>query len=94
MIGKHLSISKAQAARDIDTALAEITSEPARELLKLELRRLDELMAAHYTNALAGDVTAANAILRVMAHRAVLMGWSRDQQGAARLVITMVPDHG
>jgi hypothetical protein len=86
VIGKHLGVSKAQAARDIDTALSEITAEPARELLKLELRRLDELTAAHYADALAGDVTATNTILRVMAHRAVLMGWSRDQP--ARVVIS------
>ena len=88
MIGKHLNVSKAQAARDIDTALAEITLEPAKELLKLELRRLDELAAAHYANAIDGDVTATNTVLRVMAHRAMLMGWSRDQLGAARVVIS------
>ena len=87
VIGKHLGVSKAQAARDIDTALAEITVEPAKELLKLELRRCEELMAAHYANACDGDVVATNTVLRVMAHRATLMGWSRDQQGAARVVI-------
>jgi hypothetical protein len=87
VIGRHLGVSTAQAARDIETALAEITIEPAKELLKLELRRCDELTAAHYANALDGDVTATNTILRVMAHRAMLMGWSRDQQGAARVVI-------
>jgi hypothetical protein len=83
-----LGVSTAQAARDIETALAEITVEPARELLKLELRRCDELMAAHYANACDGDVVATNTVLRVMAHRAMLMGWSRDQQGAARVVIS------
>ena len=88
VIGKHLGVSTAQAARDIETALAEITLEPAQELLKLELRRCDDLMAAHYANACDGDVTATNTVLRVMAHRAMLMGWSRDQQGAARVVIS------
>jgi hypothetical protein len=88
VIGKHLGVSKAQAARDIDTALAEITAEPARELLKLELRRLDDLTAAHYANALDRDVTATDTVLRVTAHRAVLLGWSRDQQGAARVTIS------
>jgi hypothetical protein len=83
-----LGVSTAQAARDIETALAEITVEPARELLKLELRRCEELMAAHYANACDGDVVATNTVLRVMAHRAMLMGWSRDQQGAARVVIS------
>jgi hypothetical protein len=88
VIGKHLGVSKAQAARDIDTALAEITVEPARELLKLELRRCEELMAAHFANACDGDVVATNTVLRVMAHRAMLMGWSRDQQGAVRVMIS------
>ena len=87
-IGEHLGVSTAQAARDIETALAEITLEPARELLKLELQRCDDLMAAHYARACDGDVTATNTVLRVMAHRAMLMGWSRDQQGAARVVIS------
>ena len=87
VIGRHLGVSTAQAARDIETALAEITLESARELLKLELRRCDELMSAHYATALNGDATSTNTVLRIMAHRAVLMGWSRDQHGAARVVI-------
>ena len=45
-------------------------------------------MSNLYGNALEGDVTAVNTVLRVMAHQAMLMGWSRDQQGAARVVIT------
>lgn len=73
---------------DVERALAEITREPAKELIKLELQRCDELMSAHYANACDGDVTATNTVLRVMAHRAMLMGWSRDQQGAARVVIS------
>jgi hypothetical protein len=88
VIGRHLGVSTAQAARDIETALAEITLEPARELLKLELRRCDELMSAHYATALNGDATSTNTVLRIMAHRAMLMGWSRDQHGAARVVIS------
>jgi hypothetical protein len=87
-IGMRLGVSKAQAARDIDSAVAEVTVEPAKELLKLELRRCDELMSAHYADACNGDVTATNTVLRIMAHRAMLMGWSRDQQGAARVVIS------
>jgi hypothetical protein len=86
-IGRELGISTAQAAVDVERALAEITREPAKELIKLELQRCDELMSAHYANACDGDVTATNTVLRVMAHRAMLMGWSRDQQGAARVVI-------
>jgi hypothetical protein len=88
VIGKHLGVSKAQAARDIDAALAEITTEPAKQLLAMELRRLDELQSAHFHNATEGDPTATNAVLRIMAHRAMLLGWSRDQQGAARVVIS------
>jgi hypothetical protein len=88
VIGKHLGVSKAQAARDIDAALAEITMEPAKQLLAMELRRLDELQSAHFHKATKGDPTATNAVLRIMAHRAMLLGWSRDQQGAARVVIS------
>ena len=88
-IGRELGISTAQAAVDVERALAEITREPAKELMKLELERCDELMSAHYANALDGDATSTNTVLRVMWHRAMLMGWSRDQQGgAARVLIS------
>jgi endonuclease/exonuclease/phosphatase family metal-dependent hydrolase len=50
VIGKHLGVSKAQAARDIDTALAEITREPAKLLMggTFHLFQPAALVEAHY----------------------------------------------
>ena len=86
-IGKRLGVSTAQASLDVVKGLEEITLEPARELLKLELRRCDELQAAIYPKALKGDATAINSTLRVMWHRGMLMGWTRDLNGAAQVTI-------
>jgi hypothetical protein len=57
-------------------------------LLKMEMKRLDEFTTAHYPNALEGDAVATNTVIRLMQHRAVLLGWGRDQHGAARVVIS------
>ena len=90
-IGERLKIGMTLAYNDVAKALEEITAEPAQRLLKLELKRCDELQSAVYETALKGDPTAINTALRVMAHRAMLLGWSRDQQGAGRVVISSGP---
>jgi hypothetical protein len=89
-IGKHLRVGKAQAARDVTEALDRVITEPARDLLKLELRRCDELMAAFYDRAADGDINCASMLLKIMAHRAHLLGWGTKEQVAqlTRLTIT------
>ncbi len=56
------------------SALRRITEEPAREVLRLELERLDALFLAAYTKAQAGDLFALDACLKVMQRRAALQG--------------------
>jgi hypothetical protein len=72
---------------DISTALAEITYEPAQALLKLELRRLDDLTATFYPNATEGDIPSAMMVLKLSQHRASLLGWGTKEH-AAKLTIT------
>jgi hypothetical protein len=56
------------------TALREITLEPAREVLKMELRRLDSYLSAFHANATEGDLPAAAMALNIIEKRAKLLG--------------------
>jgi hypothetical protein len=90
-IGAELKYSTTLAFNDVSKALDSITAEPAQKLLKLELRRCDELQAAIYPKALTGDPAAINSALRVMWHRGMLLGWTRNQ-GDAQVVINGGPE--
>lgn len=66
--------NRASAFRDIREALDRIIEEPARELKAEELDRLAALQSAHWAAAMRGDIPATLAILRIMMHRAKLVG--------------------
>lgn len=68
------SYDRACAFRDVKDALDRIVEEPARELKAEELDRLAALQSAHWKNAMDGDVPATLMILRIMQHRAKLVG--------------------
>lgn len=74
-IADALGYATAQGAYlAVHSALARVVREPAEEILKLELERLDALFAKPYQNALAGDLMALNGCLNVMARKAKLLG--------------------
>lgn len=74
-IARRVGYRSPQAAHDaVRRALEELLREPAGQLLALELERLDELWSAHYGNALAGDLQALAACLKLMERRARLLG--------------------
>lgn len=74
-IARHIGgVSVATCYRDIVESIAAITREPARELLRLELLRLDEMQRAIYADATAGKPAAINACLAIMDRRAKLLG--------------------
>jgi hypothetical protein len=54
--------------------IAKITREPAKELLELELLRLDQLQSRLYADAINGDLRALESCLRIMDQRARLLG--------------------
>jgi hypothetical protein len=58
----------------VRTSLDAITREPAQELIKLDLERLDALWIPQYTQAQSGDVLAMNACMKLMERRAKLLG--------------------
>ncbi|RTE47902.1 hypothetical protein [Actinobaculum sp. 352] len=66
--------SVASAHKAVRTELANIPKEEADALRTLELDRLDDLQAATYDLASRGDPAAVNTALRIMDHRARLLG--------------------
>lgn len=62
----------AQAA--VMSALARIIREPAQEVLKLELERLDAMFSKPYQAAISGDLVAVGSCLNIMARKARMLG--------------------
>lgn len=74
---------KGSVSRAIKEALAEITIEPAEELIKLELKRLDAMLMGIWGAARTGDVFAIDRVLKIQNQRARYLGLeppSSDQQ--------------
>lgn len=66
--------NRSGAYKAVRDAMDRITQEPAEAVLKLELERLDALLAAYWGKALGGDVQAFDRVLRVMERRARYLG--------------------
>ncbi|MBN2498266.1 MAG: hypothetical protein JXR96_26985 [Deltaproteobacteria bacterium] len=75
VIAAELGFSGRGAAyKCVMTALRELEEEPAKEVLKLELQRLDAWLLALARKIDSGDVQAIGAALRASARRAALLG--------------------
>ena len=64
-------------AKDLKRALQKVRSDvdaDARDVLRLELRRLDALQAAVFADALNGDLQAFDRVLKAMKRRAKYLG--------------------
>jgi hypothetical protein len=73
-IAAHMKVSRSTAHGYVVQALREITLEPAREVLTMELRRLDAYLSAFHANAVEGDLPAAAMALNIIEKRAKLLG--------------------
>lgn len=62
------------AYRAVETALREITAEPAQDVRQLELERLDALLLGLWPQARKGNQGAVDRVLRIMERRAKLLG--------------------
>jgi hypothetical protein len=81
-IAKRMACSLSQAHAYVSTALKQIPFEAATEVLRLELRRLDEYLAAQHGGAVRGNIAATNTALRIMHRRARLLGlYAEDRDG-------------
>lgn len=90
-IARQVGTSTATAYRDVVASIAQITREPARELLTLELLRLDDLQRRVYAAALNGDTRAINVLLQIMDRRARLLGLYQNDD--ARIALSALREH-
>ncbi len=75
VIAKEAKYNSKQAAYDaVKRALLEIIREPAEEVLKLDLERLDTMWEVSYLNAQTGDPQAISSCMKIMDRRAALLG--------------------
>jgi hypothetical protein len=68
----YSAVSSAYEA--VMTALKDTLREPAEEVRKLELDRLDAMLNAIWPQALSGDLKAIDSVLRLMDRRARYLG--------------------
>ena len=74
-IAAELGYSGRQGAYDaVSRELKALTREPAEEVLRLDLERLDKMWGVHYLNAQAGDAVALSSCMRIMERRSRLLG--------------------
>ena len=78
-----------QAAYDaVKRSLDAITREPAQDLIRLDLERLDVLWQIQYLNAQGGDVQAMAACMKIMERRAKLLGLDAPVKVEAKTEVT------
>ncbi len=91
-IAEELGYAGKQGAYDaVRRSIAAITREPAEELLKLDLERLDAMWGIHYLNAQAGDVQALAACMKIMERRAKLLGLDAPVKTENKTEVSAVP---
>jgi hypothetical protein len=74
-IAKRLGYSsRASAYRAVQAELKRVVTEPAEELLELEIARLEALRKAHWMTAIGGDVAATKIQLQIGDQLAKLRG--------------------
>jgi DNA-binding CsgD family transcriptional regulator len=82
-IGCRLGITRQGAHKAVNRALHKINEkcqENAEELRTLESQRLDELHKAFWRKAKAGDIKAADQVLKIMERRTKLLGLDLGMQ--------------
>ena len=89
VIAEELGYAGKQGAYDaVKRSLDAITREPAQELIKLDLERLDVLWQIQYLNAQGGDVQAMAACMKIMERRARLLGLDAPEKKDLNATIT------
>lgn len=88
-IAEEAGYNSRQAAYDaVKRALTAIVREPAEELIRLDLERLDVLWGIQYLNAQSGDVQAMAACMKIMERRAKLLGLDAPEKKDVRAEVT------
>lgn len=88
-IAKEVGYKGKQGAYDaVKRSLDAITREPAEELIKLDLERLDVLWQIQYMNAQVGDVQAMAACMKIMERRAKMLGLDAPAKTEGKMELT------
>lgn len=93
-VATALGLSQQMTATYIREALNEaqqlVDEASKRELLAMELQRLDALQASHWNQATAGDVRSAEFILKVIDKRAKMLGLVTDDDQSTQSVQAVI----
>jgi hypothetical protein len=73
-ISKELGCSPQYAQLAVEAALKRVLQEPADAVRKLECERLDAMLCGTWARAATGNLGALDAVLKIMARRAKLLG--------------------
>lgn len=66
--------NRGNAYRDVDREIKAITAEPAKQVLTLELERLDAMLMGLWSGARSGNQGAVDRVVRIMDRRARYLG--------------------
>lgn len=89
--------NRGNAYRAIQTALKELTAEPAHEVQRLEVERLDAMLLGLWGQARRGNQGAVDRVLRIQERRARLLGLDAKTQhdmGIADRQIKLAEEQG
>ena len=89
-IGHTLGISTTRAYNDVQDALKEITREPAEDVLKVELRRIDRLWQVAYQKAMKGDLKSMDRAISLIDRRIKLHGLDVHKNEISMEVLTTI----
>lgn len=73
-IAERMNCGVNSVRKAIKTYTEEIPKETVNEVRQLELERLDAMLIKNIGNAMQGSTQAVNAVIRIMDHRAKLLG--------------------
>ena|SRR5699024_453721 len=86
-IAKQLGLSgRTSAFQCVQRAIRDITKEPAKDVLELEVARLDAMLAGLWDKATDGDDKAVNSAIRIMDRRAKYLGLDQTSEPDAMTV--------
>lgn len=79
-IGEHLGVSEVMAYKYVIDGIHRTLQEPADELRKVEIERLDRCLAAVWEKALKGDVRSIEVVLKIAERRSRFLGLDAPQR--------------
>ena len=92
-IAKYMKTNPSTVYRWVIAAMDRITAEPARRVLELELRRLDDLQSGIYADAIEGDPVSIRLYLDIADRRAKLLGlYPKEPQVHLSIPVADQPD--